>query len=50
LESVYSRRIVEREGIFTLTKDEIALIGTDDDEGLDESRASFEEIEIACED
>lgn len=50
LESIYNRRLVKQEGILTLIKDEVAMIGTDDEEGLAESRTSFEEIGIAWED
>lgn len=46
LESIYKRKIANPNAKIKLTKDEISMIGTDDPEGLNESRISFEEIGV----
>ena len=50
LESIYIRKVAQPTGTLILSKGEIALIGTDDPDGLDESKTSFEEIDIQWED
>ncbi len=50
LESICIRKVARPTGTLILSKDEIALIGTDDPEGLDESKTSFEEIDIQWKD
>ncbi|GIO29018.1 MULTISPECIES: hypothetical protein [Paenibacillus] len=49
LESIYTRKIKNPEAKIILTKREIEMIGTDDHEGLSESKTSFEEIGIEWE-
>lgn len=46
LNSVYLRKLNNPNGKITLTKSEIKTIGTDNHEGLSESRTSFEELNI----
>lgn len=49
LRIVYERKIAEPIKELTLTKNDIALIGTGDQEGLNESKTSFGEISIVWE-
>jgi hypothetical protein len=49
LESIYIRKVAQPTGTLLLSKGVIALIGTDDPDGLDESKTSFEEIDIQWE-
>ncbi|MDP7978548.1 hypothetical protein [Bacillus multifaciens] len=49
LKLVYEKRIQSPEGEIKLSKDEVALIGTSDIEGLKESKTSFEEMNITWE-
>ncbi|MBT2701221.1 hypothetical protein J7E79_28490 [Bacillus sp. ISL-40] len=49
LQSVFKRKISNSTGDIVLTEDEIKMIESDDDEGLNESRISFEEIGIRWE-
>ena len=46
LESIYKRKGVKPTDKIILSKDEIALIGANDPEGLDESKVSFAELGI----
>jgi hypothetical protein len=47
--NVYKRKITYPNQILILSKDEVNMIGTDDEEGLDESKTSFSEIGIEWE-
>lgn len=49
LESVFKRKVAQPLGEIVLLKSEVAMIGSTEQEGLDESRASFEEIKILWE-
>lgn len=49
LKTIFKRKIVEPDRAITLTTSEIAMIGTDDQDGLEESKNSFEEIGIEWE-
>lgn len=49
LKSIYKKKITQPNKIIRLTKHEIDMIGTEDIEGLDESRVSFSEIGIEWE-
>jgi len=49
LKSVYERKVNNPNGVLTLSTEEISLIESDDEEGLNESRVSFEEIGIQWE-
>ena len=50
LKSIFKRKISQTTGIITLSKHEADRIGTDDQEGLEESKESFREIGIQWED
>jgi len=50
LKSIFKRRISQTSAIITLSKQEVYMIGTDDEEGLKESKESFQEIGIHWED
>jgi hypothetical protein len=49
LKYIYDRKISNPNEIITLSKEEISFIGSNDEEGLNESRISFEEIGIQWE-
>jgi len=49
LKSIYIRKVDRPTDTLILSKDEISLIGTNDLDGLDESKTSFEEIGIQWE-
>lgn len=49
LKSVYKRKVNNPYSVLTLSIEEISLIESDDEEGLNESRVSFEEIGIQWE-
>ena len=49
LESIYMRKVAQPTETLILSKGEISLIGTNDPDGLDESKTSFEEIDIKWE-
>lgn len=49
LKCIYERKIVQTTGILMLSQSEIDMIGTDDQEGLEESKTSFLEIDIRWE-
>jgi hypothetical protein len=49
LRSIYERKISNPTNVISLSKDEIGMIGTDDLEGLAESKSSFEEMGILLE-
>ncbi|MES9667152.1 hypothetical protein [Bacillus nitratireducens] len=46
LQLVYERKIQNLNEGITLSKEEVAMIGTEDDEGLEVSKKSFEEMNI----
>ena len=46
LKSIYARKTANPHDIIVLTKNEIEMIGTNDQEGLKESQISFQEINI----
>ncbi|MBJ8008784.1 hypothetical protein [Bacillus cereus] len=46
LQLVYERKIQNPNEGITLSKEEVAMIGTDDDDGLEVSKESFEEMNI----
>lgn len=48
LKIIFNKKINQRTERITLSKDEIKLIGTNDRQGLRESRISFKEIGITC--
>lgn len=48
LKIIFNRKINQRTERITLSKDEMKLIGTNDRQGLRESRISFKEIGITC--
>lgn len=49
LKLVYEKKIQNPNKVITLSKKEVSMIGTDDKEGLEESKASFEQINITWE-
>ena len=49
LRSIYKRKIENNDKLLLMSKDEILMIGTDDEEGLKESEISFNEIGIEWE-
>ncbi|QWG47215.1 hypothetical protein EXW31_24460 [Bacillus mycoides] len=49
LQLVYERKIQNPTEEITLSKEEVAMIGTNDSEGLEESKESFEEMNITWE-
>ncbi|KAA0763944.1 hypothetical protein [Bacillus sp. SH5-2] len=49
LQLVYERKIKHPNEEIILSKEEVAMIGTDDSEGLEVSKASFEEMNITWE-
>jgi hypothetical protein len=49
LQLVYERKIKNPNEKIMLSKEEVAMIGTEDDEGLKVSKASFEEMNITWE-
>ncbi|KKZ95955.1 MULTISPECIES: hypothetical protein [Bacillus] len=49
LKLVYEKKIQNPNKIITLSKKEVSMIGTDDKEGLEESKASFKQINITWE-
>lgn len=49
LATIYTRKAFQPTGIFLLSKSEIALIGTDNPVGMEESKTSFREIGIQWE-
>lgn len=49
MDEIFKRKIVNPKEVIYLSKSEIALIETDDPDGLEESRISFEEIGIEWE-
>lgn len=49
LQLVYERKIKNPNEEIKLSKEEVAMIGTDDSEGLEVSKASFEEMNITWE-
>lgn len=46
LRDIYKRKIEEPNQLLLMSKEEINMIGTDDEEGLEESKTSFSEIGI----
>ena len=49
LQIVYERKIQSKNEEIILSKDEVAMIGTDDSEGLEVSKVSFKEMNITWE-
>lgn len=49
LKSLFNRKIANPIGEILLSHDEVKMIGTDDPDGLDESKVSFEEIGVIWE-
>lgn len=49
LRSIYKQKVDQPNHILILSKNKIAMIGTDDEEGLNESKISFSEIGIEWE-
>ena len=49
LKNLYERKILNPEKIIYLTESEIRMIGIDDEEGLFESKESFNELNIVLE-
>ena len=49
LKIIFKRKIAEIDKVIVLTTSEIAMIGTDDTDGLEESKNSFEEMGIQWE-
>lgn len=49
LKTIFKRKLAEPDKTITLTTAEIEMIGTDDPEGLEESKNSFEEIGVEWE-
>jgi hypothetical protein len=47
--SIYKRKVDNPKEVLMLTKEEVDLIGSDDEDGLNESRDSFEEMGIKWE-
>ena len=46
---MYERKIQSKNEEIILSKDEVAMIGTDDSEGLEVSKVSFKEMNITWE-
>ena len=46
LESIFTRKVSNPTATIILTKEEVDLIGTDNEEGINESKTSFNEINI----
>ena len=49
IENLYERKILNPEKIIYLTESEIRMIGIDDEDGLFESKESFNELNIVLE-